>query len=88
MSGLAVRLLSSPHSELNGVASLTLIVPTTYWVRLRLPKLRPVVEFIALMPFVVPAIPMTRIRGKDSRAIRGRFVGNSADSDPCNPRDP
>ena len=38
------------------VASLALIVPTAYWVRLRLPKLRPVVEFITLMPFVVPAI--------------------------------
>ena len=38
------------------VASLTLIVPTAYWIRLRLPRLRPVVEFITLMPFVVPAI--------------------------------
>jgi putative spermidine/putrescine transport system permease protein len=38
------------------VASLALIVPTAYWVRLRLPRLRPVVEFITLMPFVVPAI--------------------------------
>ncbi len=38
------------------VASLALIVPTAYWVRLRLPKLRPVVEFITLMPFVIPAI--------------------------------
>ncbi|MCU0923837.1 MAG: ABC transporter permease [Burkholderiaceae bacterium] len=38
------------------VASLALIVPTAYWVRLRLPKLRPVVEFVTLMPFVIPAI--------------------------------
>ncbi len=38
------------------VASLVLIAPTVYWVRLRLPKLRPVLEFISLMPFVVPAI--------------------------------
>ncbi len=36
--------------------SLALIVPTAYWVRLRLPRLRPVIEFITLMPFVVPAI--------------------------------
>lgn len=35
--------------------SLALIVPTAYWVRLRL-RLRPVIEFITLMPFVVPAI--------------------------------
>ena len=38
------------------IASLLLIAPTVYWVRLRLPKLRPVLEFISLMPFVVPAI--------------------------------
>ncbi len=33
-----------------------LVVPTAYWVRLRLPQLRPVVEFITLMPLVIPAI--------------------------------
>jgi putative spermidine/putrescine transport system permease protein len=38
------------------VASLVLIAPTVYWIRLRLPRLRPVIEFISLMPFVVPAI--------------------------------
>jgi putative spermidine/putrescine transport system permease protein len=36
--------------------SLIIIVPTAYWVTLRLPKLRPVVEFITLLPFVIPAI--------------------------------
>jgi putative spermidine/putrescine transport system permease protein len=36
--------------------SLLIIVPTTYWVRLRMPKLRPVVEFITLLPFVIPAV--------------------------------
>ena len=38
------------------VASVLLIVPTAYWVELRLPRLRPVVEFITLLPFVVPAV--------------------------------
>jgi putative spermidine/putrescine transport system permease protein len=33
-----------------------LIVPTAYWVQLRLPRLRPIVEFITLAPFVIPAI--------------------------------
>jgi putative spermidine/putrescine transport system permease protein len=33
-----------------------LVVPTAYWVRLRLPQLRPVVEFITLLPLVIPAI--------------------------------
>ncbi|HZS85578.1 MAG TPA: ABC transporter permease [Stellaceae bacterium] len=33
-----------------------LVVPTAYWIRLRLPGLRPVVEFITLLPLVIPAI--------------------------------
>lgn len=36
--------------------SLLLVVPTAYWVQLRLPRLRPFVEFVTLMPFVVPAV--------------------------------
>lgn len=36
-----------------------LIVPTAYWVRLRLPKHRPLVEFITLLPFVIPAVVLT-----------------------------
>ena len=31
-------------------------MPTAYWVHLRLPNLRPVVEFVTLIPFVVPAV--------------------------------
>jgi putative spermidine/putrescine transport system permease protein len=38
------------------MVSLALIVPTAYWVHLRLPRLRPVVELITLLPFVIPAI--------------------------------
>jgi putative spermidine/putrescine transport system permease protein len=38
------------------VVSLAVIVPTAYWVTLRLPKLRPLIEFITLLPFVVPAV--------------------------------
>lgn len=33
-----------------------LIVPTAYWVRLRLPQFRPVMEFVTLLPLVIPAI--------------------------------
>lgn len=36
--------------------SLLLIVPTAFWVHLKVPKWRPVVEFITLLPFVIPAI--------------------------------
>jgi len=38
------------------VVSILLIVPTAYWVRLRVPRLRPYVEFITLLPFVIPPI--------------------------------
>ncbi|HUG34881.1 MAG TPA: ABC transporter permease [Anaerolineales bacterium] len=38
------------------IVSIILIVPTAYWIRLRLPEARRMVEFITLMPFVVPAI--------------------------------
>lgn len=36
--------------------SLLLVTPTAYWVQLKLPRLRPYVEFVTLMPFVVPAV--------------------------------
>jgi putative spermidine/putrescine transport system permease protein len=38
------------------VISLLIIVPTAYWVRLRVPRLRPLVEFVTLMPFVIPPV--------------------------------
>ncbi len=38
------------------VVSTLIIVPTAYWVRLRLPRLRPIVEFVTLMPFVIPPV--------------------------------
>jgi putative spermidine/putrescine transport system permease protein len=48
------------QSIVNAIAaifiSLLIIVPTAYWVRLRIPRLRPVVEFITLLPFVIPAV--------------------------------
>jgi putative spermidine/putrescine transport system permease protein len=36
--------------------SILLIVSTAYWVRMRLPQARRIVDFITLLPFVVPAI--------------------------------
>jgi putative spermidine/putrescine transport system permease protein len=36
--------------------SLLLFVPTVYWVHLKLPRLRPLLGFMALIPFVVPPI--------------------------------
>ena len=47
----SVRWRWSPSSSAS-----SLVVPTAYWVRLRMPRLRPVVEFITLLPLVIPAI--------------------------------
>ncbi len=38
------------------IVSVILVVPTAYWIRLRLPEARRLVEFITLLPFVIPAI--------------------------------
>src|SRR5690606_25617040 len=38
------------------LVGILLVVPTAYWIRLKLPRLRPLVEFITLMPLVIPAI--------------------------------
>lgn len=38
------------------ILSIVLLVPTAFWVRLRLPRLRPFIEFVTLLPFVVPPI--------------------------------
>jgi putative spermidine/putrescine transport system permease protein len=36
--------------------SVVLIVPTAFWVRLRLPRARPFVELVTLLPFVIPPV--------------------------------
>ena len=38
------------------ILGVLLVVPAAYWIRLRLPQLRPIVEFITLLPLVIPAI--------------------------------
>lgn len=38
------------------VFGILIVTPTAFWVRLKLPKLRPVIEFITLLPLVIPPI--------------------------------
>ena len=40
------------------IIGLALMVPTVYWVHLHLPGMRPVLEFISVLPFVVPPIAL------------------------------
>lgn len=65
-------------SGLTIVASLLLVVPTAYWVHLRMPRLRPLVEFITLMPFVVPAVVLVfgliRLYGRPPLVLIGTPV--------------
>jgi putative spermidine/putrescine transport system permease protein len=41
------------------VAGIVLLVPTAYWVHLRLPRWKPLLDFVTLLPFVVPPIILT-----------------------------
>jgi len=38
------------------IVSISIMVPTAFWVRLRVPRLRRVVEFVTLLPFVIPPV--------------------------------
>jgi len=53
-------LASFRYSAIMGVATVlisTLIfLPTIYWIHLKIPKIRPVVEIITILPFIVPTI--------------------------------
>lgn len=38
--------------------TLLVVVPTAIWVHLRLPRLRPMIEFLTVLPYMIPAIAM------------------------------
>lgn len=46
-------------ASLTIILGIILFVPTAYWVRLKVPKARAPIEFITLIPFVVPVIVYT-----------------------------
>ncbi|WP_250035034.1 ABC transporter permease [Paractinoplanes maris] len=47
---------SLSQAALTALLMLFLLVPTAVWVRLRLPRLRRVIEFLCLLPLTIPAI--------------------------------
>lgn len=49
-------LFSTVMAALTIVMGVLIVVPTAYWVRLKMPRLRPVVEFVTLLPLVIPPI--------------------------------
>jgi len=40
------------------IIGLVLMVPTVYWVHLKLPQLRPVMDIVSILPFVVPPVAL------------------------------
>lgn len=38
------------------ILAVVLVTPTAYWVQLRIPRARPLLDFLSLVPFAVPAI--------------------------------
>ena len=61
------------------ILGVLIVVPAAYWIRLRLPQLRPIVEFITLLPLVIPAIVIVfgyiRMYGSNSPLS---FLGSAA----------
>ena len=53
---IAAIQVSLELAAITSVAGLLLLVPTMVWVRLRLPRLQRVIEFLCLLPLTVPAI--------------------------------
>jgi putative spermidine/putrescine transport system permease protein len=64
------------------ILSIALIVPTAYWVRLRAPRLRPVVEFVTLLPFVIPPVVLVfgliRAFSRPPLPLTNTDIGSSA----------
>jgi putative spermidine/putrescine transport system permease protein len=49
-------LYSATMGVITVIISILIFLPTTYWIYLKLPKMRPVVEVITILPFVIPVI--------------------------------
>ena len=64
------------------VASLGLIVPTAYWVQLKVPRARALVEFVSLMPFVIPPVVLVfgliRVYSQPPLPFTHTDIGSSA----------
>lgn len=52
----ATFMFSVVMAMLTIVTGILIVAPTVFWVRLKLPRLRPWVEFITLLPLVIPPI--------------------------------
>jgi len=53
---VSVLSFSAVASLLAILVGIVIVVPTAYWVRLRVPRMRPLVEFLSLMPLIIPPV--------------------------------
>ncbi len=51
--------LSLAYSVVTTALALAVVAPTAYLVELRFPRLRPAIEFVTILPFVIPPIILT-----------------------------
>lgn len=63
-------------------ASMLLIVPTAYWVHLKVPRARTAVEFVTLLPFVIPPVVLVfgliRVYSRPPLPLTNTDLGSSA----------
>jgi putative spermidine/putrescine transport system permease protein len=60
------------------VVSTLLLVPTAYWVHLKLPWLRPFMEFATILPLVIPPIVLVVGLGKTFEGAPGWVYGEAS----------
>lgn len=79
---IASLLYSLVIGVLTITASLALIVPTAYWVHLKVPRARSLVEFVTLLPFVIPAVVLVfgliRVYSRPPFPLTHTDIGSSA----------
>jgi putative spermidine/putrescine transport system permease protein len=72
-------LLSFKIAIVTVIVGMLLMVPTVYWVNLKLPRLRPVMDFIAILPFVVPpvtlAVGILRVFNRPTLSLNSVIAG-------------
>jgi putative spermidine/putrescine transport system permease protein len=79
---LASLIYSFVIGVLTIAASMGLIIPTAYWVHLKLPRARPIVEFVTLLPFVIPPVVLVfgliRVYSRAPLPLTHTDLGSSA----------
>jgi putative spermidine/putrescine transport system permease protein len=75
----ATLLLSLGLAFASTILAVVLVTPTAYWVQLRLPQARPLMDFLSLVPFAVPAIVLSlglvEVYGSDNTPINILSLG-------------